>query len=80
MENVVFYHAGCPVCVSAEQDFLNLIDTTKIKVDIIHLGEEKDAIDQAEKAGIKSVPALLFDNGNVIHLNFGASVEDVKNS
>ena len=76
MNKSVFYHAGCPVCVSAEQEILSLIDTSKVEV--VHLGESKSRIDEAEKAGVKSVPALLTPNGNVLHINFGASLEDVK--
>ena len=33
---------------------------------------------EAEKAGVKSVPALVTPNGNVLHINFGASMADVK--
>ncbi|MBZ9630442.1 thioredoxin family protein [Salegentibacter sp. LM13S] len=76
MSKSVFYHAGCPVCQSAEQDIIALIG--KEKVEIIHLGEEKNKIQEAEKHGVKSVPALLTPNGNVLHLNFGASMADVK--
>ena len=43
----------------------------------MHLGENKDKIIMAEQAGVKSVPALLLD-GNVYHINFGASLDDVK--
>ncbi len=71
-----FYHAGCPVCVSAEEDILNLIDRNT--VEIVNLGESKSRIAEAEAAGVKSVPALLTPNGNVLHINFGASLEDVK--
>jgi len=35
-------------------------------------------IPEAEAAGVQSVPALLTPNGNVLHLNFGASMADVK--
>lgn len=76
MANSVFYHAGCPVCLSAEHDILNLIDPATVEV--VHLGNEPDKIAQAEKAGVKSVPALVTPNGNVLHINFGASIEDVK--
>lgn len=78
MTNATFYHAGCPVCLSAEQEVLNLIDRTRVNVDIIHLGDRKSEISVAEKRGVKSVPALVLDNGSVLHLNFGASLEDVK--
>ncbi|WP_339605698.1 thioredoxin family protein [uncultured Roseivirga sp.] len=76
MSKSIFYHAGCPVCISAEQDIVDLIG--KSQVEIVHLGESKNRIDEAEKAGVKSVPALLTPNGNVLHLNFGASMADVK--
>lgn len=76
MSKSIFYHAGCPVCISAEQDILALIN--KSEVEIVHLGEANNRIDEAEKAGVKSVPALLTPNGNVLHLNFGASIADVR--
>ncbi|MCD0478806.1 thioredoxin family protein [Chryseobacterium sp. LC2016-29] len=76
MSKAIFYHAGCPVCISAEQDLLNLIPENQVEV--IHLGEEKSKVKEAEKAGVKSVPALVLSNGNVLHINFGASIEDLK--
>ncbi len=76
MTKLVFYHAGCPVCVSAEQDIISLIGSEKIE--IVHLGEQKGRIAEAEAKGVKSVPALLTPNGNVLHLNFGASVAQLK--
>ena len=76
MSKSIFYHAGCPVCISAEQDSIELIG--KDNVDIVHFGEDASRISEAENAGVKSVPALVTPNGNVLHLNFGASMEDVK--
>ncbi|SDC06017.1 thioredoxin family protein [Niabella drilacis] len=76
MEKAVFYHAGCPVCVSAEHDIIELIGADN--VEIVHIGEMRAKIDEAEKAGVKSVPALVTSNGNVLHINFGASIADVK--
>ncbi|KIO50871.1 hypothetical protein [Flavobacterium hibernum] len=75
MKKSIFYHAGCPVCVSAEQDILNLINTSEIEV--VNLGEDKSRIPEAQKAGLLSVPALVTPNGNVLHINFGASMADV---
>jgi glutaredoxin-related protein len=76
MAKSIFYHAGCPVCVSAEQDIVSLIGSDK--VEIVHLGEQKNRIAEAESKGVKSVPALVTPGGNVLHLNFGASIADVK--
>ena len=76
MENSIFYHAGCPVCVSAEHDILNLVGASN--VEIVHLGNDRNRIAEAERAGVKSVPALITPNKNVLHINFGASMADVK--
>ncbi|MFF2528081.1 glutaredoxin family protein [Brevibacillus sp. NPDC058079] len=78
MLKAIFYHAGCPVCVDAEQVVLDYLDQTKIDIEIVHLGTERNRLEEAEKAGIQSVPALVI-GGNVYHINFGASLEDVKN-
>ncbi|MBD1426548.1 thioredoxin family protein [Sphingobacterium arenae] len=76
MAKAIFYHAGCPVCVSAEKDILNLIPENEVEV--IHLGVDKSKVKDAESTGVKSVPALVLSNGNVLHINFGASIEDLK--
>lgn len=76
MSKSIFYHAGCPVCVSAEQDIIKLIGEKNVEV--VNFGESKNRIDEAENAGVKSVPALVTPNGNVLHINFGASMADVK--
>jgi len=73
----IFYHAGCPVCVSAEQNVANALDPAKYDVEIVHLGENKSRIQEAETASVKSVPALVLD-GATFHINFGASLDDVK--
>jgi hypothetical protein len=76
MSKSIFYHAGCSVCLSAEQDIINLINPSEVEV--VNFAEDKSLIDEAEKVGVKSVPALVTPNGNVLHINFGASMEDVK--
>ena len=76
MSKSIFYHAGCPVCLSAEHDILSLVNSAKVEV--VHLGNDKARIAEAEAAGVKSVPALVTPNGNVLHINFGASMADVK--
>ncbi len=76
MSKSIFYHAGCTVCVSAENDIVNLIGRDNL--DIVHLGTESSKIQAAENAGVKSVPALVTPEGNVLHINFGASMEGVK--
>lgn len=76
MSKSIFYHAGCPVCISAEHDIINLVGTEN--VEIVNIGEERARISEAEKAGVQSVPALVTTNGNTLHINFGASIADVK--
>jgi len=72
-----FYHAGCPVCIAAERTVAEGLDRAQYDVEIIHLGETKNRISEAEQSGVKSVPALVID-GQPFHINFGASLEDVK--
>lgn len=76
MTTARFYHAGCPVCVSAEQTLLDLLDPA-LEVEVIHLGEHPQRVTEAEQAGVKSVPALVYED-QVLHLNFGASINDLK--
>jgi glutaredoxin len=73
----VFYHAGCPVCVDAEQKLAHALDTQQYQVEIVHLGEQRGRLAEAERLGVKSVPALAID-GNVFHINFGAPLEALK--
>ncbi|MEH6343983.1 MAG: thioredoxin family protein [Bermanella sp.] len=77
MNKAIFYHAGCPVCISAEQQILKMLDKKIVQVDVVHLGTSKGLIDQAEQQGVHSVPALVVE-GQVFHINFGASLQDVK--
>ena len=74
---VTFYHAGCPVCVAAEHNVANALDPSRYDVEIVHLGDDKARVAEAEQAGVKSVPALVLD-GQVFHINFGADIADLK--
>ena len=76
-KKATFYHAGCPVCVAAENQVANAIDHSRYEVEIVHLGDKKSRISEAEAAGVKSVPALVLD-GVPFHINFGASIADLK--
>lgn len=77
MSKAVFYHAGCAVCQAAEQQFVTALNSSQYQVEVVHLGTDKVRIAEAESAGVKSVPALVID-GQPFHINFGASLEDVK--
>ena len=73
----VFYHAGCPVCIDAEQKVALAIDPNKFQVEVVHLGQRKDRVSEAEKQGVKSVPALVLE-GQPFHINFGAALSALK--
>lgn len=73
----VFYHAGCPVCVAAEHNVAAALDPSRFDVEIVHLGEDKSRLAEAEEAGVKSVPALVLD-GAAYHINFGAELSVLK--
>lgn len=72
-----FYHAGCPVCISAEESVSNAIDRNRYDVEVVHLGDAKGRIAEAETVGVKSVPALVLD-GSAFHINFGAGIDELK--
>lgn len=76
-KKALFYHAGCPVCVEAEQQVANALDRSRYDVEIVHLGQQKNRIREAESAGVKSVPALVLD-GAPFHINFGADLAALK--
>ncbi len=75
--SATFYHAGCPVCLEAESAVVNYLDRAKVDLEIVHLGTAKARVAEAEKAGVKSVPALVI-GGQVLHLNFGADLAVLK--
>ncbi|MCG3152752.1 MAG: hypothetical protein GEEBNDBF_02055 [bacterium] len=74
---VTFYHAGCPVCVAAEQQVVQALDPARYDVEIVHLGEAAARLSEAEAQGVQSVPALVLE-GQPFHINFGASLADLK--
>ncbi|HRQ72747.1 MAG TPA: hypothetical protein PLU35_06940 [Phycisphaerales bacterium] len=77
MKTATFYHAGCPVCVQAERTIAESLDPARYKVETVHLGEQKGRIAEAERAGVKSVPALVVE-GAPFHINFGAPLSALK--
>ena len=76
-EKAIFYHAGCPVCADAERQFADSLDPGKYDIEIVHLGQNKTRIGEAEKAGVRSVPAFVI-GGHAYHINYGADLADLK--
>ncbi len=72
-----FYHAGCPVCVAAEQQLATALDPSRFDVEVVHLGQHKERIGEAEAQGVQSVPVLVM-NGQPLHINFGADLAALK--
>ncbi|GAB3025425.1 thioredoxin family protein [Bowmanella dokdonensis] len=72
----IFYHAGCPVCVTAEQNLAAALDPARFDLEPVHLGEQSSRLAEAKSQGVQSVPALWLD-GQVFHINFGAALGDL---
>jgi hypothetical protein len=47
------------------------------ELEVVHLGQEKGRVPEAEQSGVQSVPALVLDN-QAYHINFGASLDALK--
>jgi glutaredoxin len=76
-KKATFYHAGCPVGVSAEQQFVEALDRDRFEVEVVHLGQSRNRIAEAESADIRSVPALVIDS-QVFNINHGADLSALK--
>ncbi|MGB7159116.1 MAG: hypothetical protein WBD40_13690 [Tepidisphaeraceae bacterium] len=68
-----FYHAGCAVCVSAEQGLVDSLDAGRVQVERVDVGQDRSRLAEAKAAGVKTLPALVLD-GQVFHINFGADL------
>lgn len=77
MKNAIFYHAGRPVCISAERSITSIIDRGRYDVEVVRLGEARERIAEAQSVGVMSVPALVV-GGQALHINHGASLEEVR--
>lgn len=72
----IFYHAGCPVCISAEQNVAQALDPNRYELEVIHLGEQQEKVSEAQAQGVLSVPALVLGD-QIFHINFGAALSDL---
>ncbi len=78
-DKATFYHAECNICVTAEQGLAASLDPARFQTEIVNFADAPDRIAEAEAAGVQSVPAFVI-GGEVFHVNFGASMADVKGS
>ncbi|MEO7167424.1 MAG: thioredoxin family protein, partial [Chthoniobacterales bacterium] len=44
---------------AGEQNVAQALDSNRYDLEIVHLGENKNRLGEAEAAGVKSVPALV---------------------
>lgn len=75
MSSYKLYEAGCTVCTDAVEKFTGLAGD---KVEMIRLEAGDSRVAELEKIGVKSVPALVIDDKEVLHINFGAGLEVLK--
>lgn len=54
-----------------------MLDPQRYEVEIVHLGEKRNRVAEAETKGVKSVPALILDDPP-FHINFGAGLDAFK--
>jgi glutaredoxin len=76
MTTATFFHAGCPVCVGAEEGLAAALDPARYDIEKVHLGEDPSQLARAREAGVRSVPALVVE-GEVFHINHGADLHDL---
>ena len=63
--------------MEAEQSVAAALDRKRFDVEIVHLGEQKNRVQEAERLGVKSVPTLVI--GDVpFHINFGTELAVLK--
>ena len=67
MSTAVFYHAGCPVCVSAEQQVLEALDHDRYDIEVVHLGETPERISNAESVGVEVRPRTFIGRQRFSH-------------
>lgn len=72
-----FYHAGCPVCLEAESQLAHALDRSRYDLEVVHLGTQRPRLAEAERAGVRSVPALVIE-GKPYHINHGADLAALK--
>lgn len=75
-KKATWYHAGCDVCVSAENGLLAVLDAQQLDVDKVDLGRARARIAEAKQRGVKTIPALVVGD-DVFHVNFGAKLADL---
>ena len=71
----IFYmgRGDCGVCIQADRAIVQALDPDRYEVEYVDLTDRPERVAEAAAAGVKTVPALVFD-GQVFHINFGAEL------
>ena len=77
MEKATFYHAGCPICQAAENNLIDVLDRSRVDVEIVDLVAAKSRLEEAERLGVRSVPALVIGDAT-LHINHGADLSALR--
>jgi len=72
----IFYRAASPVRVAAGPQLADAIDPARVDLEMVHLGEARARIPEAESVGVKPMSAL-GTGGQPFHSNFGAVIADL---
>lgn len=75
-KKATWYHAGCDVCVSAENGLVAALDAQRFDIDKVDLGRTRARVAEAKQRGVKTLPALVVGD-TVFHVNFGANLSDL---
>lgn len=73
----IWYHAGCAVCVAAENALVAALDPERYDVEKVDLGQHRGRVAEAAANGVRTVPALVLGE-EVFHINFGADLAALK--
>lgn len=71
-----WYHAGCSVCVTAENALIAALDPRQLEIEKVDVGRTRARIEEARHRGVKTLPALVVGD-DVFHVNFGANLADL---
>lgn len=75
-KKATFYMTGCPVCISVEERVTRAIDASRYQIERVNLLQDRGRIDEARRAGVESVPALVIEN-TLFHINAVAKLAEI---
>lgn len=76
-ETVIFYHAGCPICVGAEASVSAALDPAQFGLEAADLARDRRHRKAAAAAGVKSIPAVVLRD-RAFHLHQPSDLEALR--